>query len=924
MNPPRHRQLLYALALFVALLQGCSQPSPQELVAAAQVSIDKGEAKTAVVQLKQALQQDPDRADARFLLGSVLVRLGSPGAAQIELRKALELAHPEAELVPMLAAAMLASGQANQVLVEWGDKRIGQARPDALLQSTLASAHLQLGQPRQASERIDLALRLSPNLEPAQLTRAQMTASAGEAAAALQAVESIIARNPKNVAALQFRGDLEQAAFGRFDDSLVSYRRALEVDPGYDPAQVAIVTTLLRQGKLEAAQGQLKTLLDVSPNNPSARYLEALLAYQRLDFKRTKELTQRILRSLPNSSRVLLLAAAAEAELGSLNRAEELLARSIQSEPGLLSSYRLLITIHLRSGNHARALEVLNSLAERNLLTEDMLSLAGQVYLFNGEAARAQSLFERALTKDPQDTRKQTALAIARLAGGQPAAFDELRSIADRAKGPEADLALIAAHMRHQNFDEALAALERLEAKPHDKVNAAQLKGQVLLAMGRRADARKSFEAALKHNPRYFAAIASLATLDVSEGDMASARQRFERLLVSDPGSAQAWMSLARLEMLKHGDLRQAVAHLRKAIEAQPTDPAPKLMLIETLIAAKDLKEALSVAQGAVAALPNHYGLLDALGGVQQLMGTPEQAITTYGKLIPIRPGSPRPYLRLAEANLANQNKATAIKQLRKALEVQPDSIEAQRGLILLAIDAGDYREAMRIAREIQQQRPKDAAGYLLAGDIARTQGDAKAMQEAYRLGVESTASAELAARWHVSLVEADKSREAELFVQRWTTSHPSQVDFLVYLGDWALSRKDLPGAEAFYGRAVDAQPDHAVARNNLAWVMAQSGKSGALAHAQRATKLAPLAPTLWDTLAAAHTARGEHALAAVALRRAIDLAPTNVDKLRLALARALLAAGDRVAAKEELQRLARLGPKFDDQAEVVALLAKL
>ena len=71
-----------------------------------------------------------------------------------------------------------------------------------------------------------------------------------------------------------------------------------------------------------------------------------------------------------------------------------------------------------------------------------------------------------------------------------------------------------------------------------------------------------------------------------------------------------------------------------------------------------------------------------------------------------------------AEINLAKKNKDEATKNLRKALEIKPDLLEAQRGLILLALDGKKTQDAISLARDIQKQRPKEATGFVLEGDI--------------------------------------------------------------------------------------------------------------------------------------------------------------------------------------------------------------
>src|SRR5574340_1089171 len=87
-----HRAPAAAAALISALaLAGCSGESPDALMASAKDHLAKNERAEAVIQLKDVLQQTPDSAEARFLLGKVLLESGDAAGAAVELRRARSL-----------------------------------------------------------------------------------------------------------------------------------------------------------------------------------------------------------------------------------------------------------------------------------------------------------------------------------------------------------------------------------------------------------------------------------------------------------------------------------------------------------------------------------------------------------------------------------------------------------------------------------------------------------------------------------------------------------------------------------------------------------------------------------------------------------------------------------------------------------------
>src|SRR5205085_4603862 len=110
-------------------------------------------------------------------------------------------------------------------------------------------------------------------------------------------------------------------------------------------------------------------------------------------------------------------------------------------------------------------------------------------------------------------------------------------------------------------------------------------------------------------------------------------------------------------------------------------ESAPRVALISYYLNSNDSKNAARVAQEAVAALPERVEILDAAGRAYQANGDTFQALKMYENIAKVQRGSAQPYLRMAEIQLAAKNKDEAVNYLRKARDVQPDSIEAQRGL---------------------------------------------------------------------------------------------------------------------------------------------------------------------------------------------------------------------------------------------------
>ena len=98
--------------------------STAEYIKEAHSYMEEGKYRSAVIQLKNALQQDPDSAKARYLLGYVYLKAGDPASAQTELSRAIELGFDKDKAVVDLGKAYLMQGRADKVLgdIEASDK----------------------------------------------------------------------------------------------------------------------------------------------------------------------------------------------------------------------------------------------------------------------------------------------------------------------------------------------------------------------------------------------------------------------------------------------------------------------------------------------------------------------------------------------------------------------------------------------------------------------------------------------------------------------------------------------------------------------------------------------------------------------------------------------------------------------------------
>lgn len=925
MHTIKPNQTLCTIALAVSLaLTACGGDSAEKSLAAAKAYLAKNDTAAATIELKNALAKDGNLGEARFLLGVALLEGGDAVAAEVEFKKALDAGYAKDLALPELARTLLMRGEARKVITDYANTKLDTAAGQAALKAILAQAYMATGNEQGARAANAEALAAQADYLPAQLFQVRLVAMDKELDKALAMLDGILANNEKSTEALMLKASL-QLALGQPEGAIASYQKSLAVNPNLLGAHAALIGLHLQANKVDLAKAQLEALQKVAPKHPQTAYFQAVLAYQQRNLDQAYELVQPLLKNAGSDPRLLQLSGVIEFDKRMDIQAQEHLAQAVALSPGAVLARITLVRSYARTGQINKAISTLQPALSQPEPPAEILTLAGEVYLQNGDIDKAETYFNKASKANPDNPRNRTALALIHASKGDVSkGMLELEQIAAADAGVSADMALIATHMRQQQFDKALAAIANMEKKQPDNPVVYALRATALLGKKDVAGARKALERALEINPTFFQAAAMLARLDMADKKPADAAKRFENMLAKDPKNVQAYLALAELEVVK-GSKPEVIAELLvKAITANPGEARPRAALIAHYLANKDAKQALTVAQEAMAAIPDQPEIMDMAGRAMQETGDFNQAMALYGKLISLTPNSAQAYLRLADVQMAAKQPDAARDTIAKGLKAQPDSLPLLRASLMLDAQAGRQSDAMAKARTLQKLHPRDATGYLAEGDLHAGQKAWNEALAAYRAGLKQTNAPELAVRIAAALSASGQSAELARHGDAWLKANPKDVVYRNYLASTAAGRNDYATALVQYRKIAELQPKDPAALNNLAWALGKTGdvKAG-LALAEQANGLAPNQPALMDTWGVLLVQAGQTDKGLALLKKASELAPQAAE-VRLNLARAYLKAGQKAEARTELETLAKLGDKFNGQKEVAELLKGL
>ena len=907
----------YLIAALVSalVLSACARKDPDALMQSARTYIAAKNYPAAVIELKNVLQVQ-ESGEARFLLGSVLGQAGDYQGAAFQLRRALEAGYASDKVYPELAPAMLATGDAKKLIAELPGVKLTTPASIAVTKTVLGEAQLFAGQAKEAQASFAAALASVPGYPPAMVGSARVVAKLGAQATAEKSVDEILQKLPELPQALFLKAEL-LVQQSKVDQAIPFLESLIKHAPFDRQARIAHISVLTAIGKFDAAAAGIAAMKKSMPKDVRANYLEALLEFRRGEPAKARNAALVVLNAIPDHAPSMLLSGAVEYQLGSLATAENYLRKVVNQHPNSIYARSLLIATYLRKGEPGKAEDLLAPALKSTPNDPTILRAAGEVAFANNQLADAAKYYEKALAIEKDNAQLKTRLAQIRLARGDTDnALAELEIASGLDKDQfQADLSLVAAFLQSKQFDKALAAAGVLERKQPNNPLTHGVKGVILLAKQDTKAGRTSLEKSLSLQFNYLPAARILGNLDIADKNPGAAKARFESILQKEPNNDGALISLAETLIAMRTPTKEITATIERAIKANPQSVSAHVALIRYHLQNKNPRAALTAAQAANAAIANNARILDMLGLSQLSAGETGQAIDTFNKLAAVAPESTLPLMRLASAQFAANQVEAPIQVLRKALAMNPELLEARREIIAVQLAAGRTDEALKETKTLQQMRPKSAIGYALEGDVLSSQKRFGEAASAYGEAMKREPTGDLVVKLYGSLRNGGKTAEAATLASRWLKDHPEDTALRFSMANEALQSNDYKGAMERFNAILAKQPDNAAVLNNMAWVLSEMKDSSAMGFAERAYKQAPNNPEILDTYGWLLVESGNAKRGIEVLAQAVALAP-NVADIRMHLAKGYVKAGDKEAAKRELETLSRTASgKLRDEA---------
>ncbi|SET36462.1 XrtA/PEP-CTERM system TPR-repeat protein PrsT [Thalassotalea agarivorans] len=890
---------------------GCSQQEDaQELLISAQASIEAGDHKTAEIQLKNVIQQEPENAKARFMLGELYLNRGFASGAEKELERAYRLSYQAEKTIPLLARAY-ALTEAQQDLLALADKAntlSAQAHTRVLAYKTLIL--VQQAKLDEAKSTIEAAKSLGDGQSWVLLSEAYVALAEEQFEQAMAMVNKALAAMPEQPDAIFLKSKI---ALANGDNKLAieNFELFLRLQPDYAITHVLLADAYLKDEQYDNAEKQADIILSFAETQAFANYIKAATVFRRQAYGESLRYAETALQSGMKTPQLWLIAGASAFYEKNFQRCYDYLENVVNYLPADHAGRKMFAYSQVQLGSTENLEQILNpdgTVIDGNsefvsLITYDILEL--------GDLDKARKIAAN-INVSATDAGSQTRAGVLKLMINDPTGIQNLENaIAINPEMKEAQLALAYASINTGNFEQAIAIARQWQTESPDAHDGYTLEGMTLKAQQDYAQAEQLLKTAIAKDAETALPKVELTGVLRAQGKIEEATANVDALYRDYPNNAKV---LRQYYMTYRNDI--GVKAVKQALDKNRTDVALTVLYAEALIDQREYEKA-------ILALNEKERNVHTSKRIWQLL------IISYAQLddrsmvestlldwIRKNPYQVEPVLLLSNHYTAQEQIEDAISALKKGLDQNEDNIVLQLALLRTYLLSDNAYQANKVYRSIKPDKLTPSLMAEIEGKIAYREGKlalaASKFEQAYQHN-QSSNNARLVA---VSYDRLQQQNKSIAFFEKHLAEHATDSDVRILLANYYLS-SNRDKAINEYEKVVDLGEKNPVVLNNLAFLYLEKNDANkALPLAQSAYELAPSIPDVVDTYALCLYKSGNIAEAQTKSAQAYKLAKGKSADIALNYAEILVAAQQGAQAQQVLDSLPQLNSEQSKRAD--------
>jgi tetratricopeptide (TPR) repeat protein len=740
--------------------------------------------------------------------------------------------------------AYIAEGQTEEAIIEF--KNVLQIEPEhTATHEALSLAYLDVEKPREAYWEMSETVRLDPQNVDARLRYGTVSAAIGDNDKSLEQAEAVLELDPASSPAFILRGQAREAR-DELEGAEADFRAAVDSTPDGAAYRFLLSGFLERRGRQAEAEQGLRDLIEVEESYLAVSALSRMLA---TDKSRGDE-------ALVVLERAVELAKEAPAEKPELPPNADIRTTSLLSnvlrEQAIHAGYVLLSAFHFDNGRFDKSIETLEDGIKVSDSKIELIYQAARLYRLKGMKEEEEAQIRRATEEAPDNVAAQLVLSAYRGRQG------DLEGALEAARA--------AVEVEPKNRPAQLRVAELLIDQGYQESKEDLIK-----------EGREIVDSVLEEEPDSAEAHFVRAKIEIAENDIDAAKESLETVLQGRPNWPQARFVLGSA-MAASGDLSRARVELARAVELDPQMfPARKLL---AKLHAQLGEHEFAIEQGRtyLAQRPDDIEARIIVGQSLTRIGKTEEAYIEIEK-IPEEKRNAAAYFALGRLDIVFGRTELGAKRLRKADELSPGNAQVLRTLIALdrATDNLDASKA-RVQRALEES-PEDSEIAEIDGELKSLGGEIEAARVAFVRAIELD-SRNISAQITLAELEsrAGNVDESIAIMERAAAAVPESADLQYRLALIYERNNRQSDAIDAYEKSISLNADLAAAKNNLAYLLAESGGDldRALELAQQAKEQLPDDGSSADTLGWVLLKRGVPSAAIGYLQEAAERFPAQ------------------------------------------------
>lgn len=418
--------LLIALFCLPSCNEGPKGKSAELHLFSAESFLKSGSYRSAVIEIKNALQKDPDNINAYLMMCQALIDMGDNPAAEKQLTKILEKHPQNSQAKLLLADALIRQLKFNSANLELSD--LSPADEAEKVKQTLLQGRVFLGlnQHEDAKKRFQSILASNSDDQDAIIGLSQTYYAEGDTAKALELIDRSAQVSEDHLDTWMWSGKV-YTLMENFNKASEAYSRALGLMTTYDTitankytALEGVVNSLMAEGKTAQALTYSKELEATSQNQLKNEFMGALSSIKEGDYAAAEKDLKDILEVSPEHGLTSTALGYIKFSQGDLVEAEAYLEKALAGGAVPLQAHKLLAITQLRLNKVENAITLLKNALVEHKDDDDLYAILGYAYLQAKKEKEARKSLKRALEINPDNMGALISSASLKLKQEQP------------------------------------------------------------------------------------------------------------------------------------------------------------------------------------------------------------------------------------------------------------------------------------------------------------------------------------------------------------------------------------------------------------------------------------------------------------------------------------------------------------------------